>query len=183
MCMRMTTCYASKTCLPQNDGNLTRHTYKFVHSQEWINCDSSKNLDSKKWIRSDSRSNLKKSNTAVQEYITWTQIVQCKYYGFSDYKPITGTIVTPEQTLAVPNGLQKTIYTAFQEVKPLVGTEVHSDEDVKRILSLKGQIQAARNIEKGKFPEIRRLTDRIGVPVMDNGRKRKALIEPRTTTE
>ena len=63
-----------------------------------------------------------------------------KYYGFSDYKPITGTIVTPEQTLAVPNGLQKTIYTAFQEVKPLVGTEVHSDEDVKRILSLKGQI-------------------------------------------
>ena len=63
-----------------------------------------------------------------------------KYYVFSDYKPITGTIVTPEQTLAVPNGLQKTIYTAFQEVKPLVGTEVHSDEDVKRILSLKGQI-------------------------------------------
>ena len=46
----------------------------------------------------------------------------------------------PEQTLAVPNGLQKTIYTAFQEVKPLVGTEAHSDEDVKRILSLKGQI-------------------------------------------
>ena len=106
-----------------------------------------------------------------------------KYYAFSDYKPITGTIVTPEQTLAVPNGLQKTIYTAFQEVKPLVGTVVHSDEDVKRILSLKGQIQAARNIEKGKFPEIRRLTDQIGVPVMDNGRKRKALIEPRTTTE
>ena len=53
---------------------------------------------------------------------------------------ITGTIVTSEQTLAVPNGLQKTIYTAFQEVKPLVGTVVHSDEDVKRILSLKGQI-------------------------------------------
>ena len=42
--------------------------------------------------------------------------------------------------VAVPNGLQKTIYTAFQEVKPLVGTVVHSDEDVKRILSLKGQI-------------------------------------------
>ena len=26
--------YASKTSLPQNDGNLTRQTYKFVHSQE-----------------------------------------------------------------------------------------------------------------------------------------------------
>ncbi|WP_296069064.1 hypothetical protein [uncultured Gemmiger sp.] len=42
--------------------------------------------------------------------------------------------------VAVPNGHQKTICTAFQEVKALVGTEVHSDEDVKRILSLKGQI-------------------------------------------
>ena len=27
MCMWMTTCYASKTRLPKNDGNLTRHTY------------------------------------------------------------------------------------------------------------------------------------------------------------
>ena len=34
MCMWMTTCYASKTRLPQNDGTLTRQTYKFVHSQE-----------------------------------------------------------------------------------------------------------------------------------------------------
>ena len=41
----------------------------------------------------------------------------------------------------------------------------------------------SQTIEKEKFPEIRRLTDQIGVPVMDNGRKRKALIEPRTTTE
>ena len=89
---------------------------------------------------------------------------------------------SPERLL-LPNRLQKTIYTAFQEVKPLVGTEVHSDEDVKRILSLKGQIQAARNIEKGKFPEIRRLTDQVGLPEMDNGRKRKALIEQRTTTK
>lgn len=111
-----------------------------------------------------------------------------KYYGFSDCKPITGTIVTPEQTLAVPNSLQKTIYTAFQEVKPLVGIEVHSDEDVKRILSLKGQIQAARNIEEGKFPEIGRLTDQIKVPEVDTkkttyGSKRKAPIEQRMTAE
>ena len=54
MCMWMTTCYASKTSLPQSDGNLTRQTYKFVHSQEWITSDSSKNLNSKKWINSDS---------------------------------------------------------------------------------------------------------------------------------
>lgn len=87
-----------------------------------------------------------------------------KYYGHSDYKPITGTVVTPEHSLAVPNGLQKTIYDAFQTVKPLIGVETCSEEDARQILSLKGQIQAACNIEDGKFPEIRRLTNQIKVP-------------------
>lgn len=87
-----------------------------------------------------------------------------KYYGPSDYKPITGTVVTPEYSLAVPNGLQKTIYDAFQTVKPLIGVETCSEEDARQILSLKGQIQAACNIEDGKFPEIRRLTNQIKVP-------------------
>lgn len=84
-----------------------------------------------------------------------------RYYGPSDYKPITGTVVTPEHSLVVPNGLQKTIYNAFQTVKPLIGAEICSEDDTKRILSLKGQIQAARNIEEGKFPEIGRLTNQI----------------------
>lgn len=87
-----------------------------------------------------------------------------KYYGPSDYKPITGTVVTPEHSLAVPNGLQKTIYDAFQTVKPLIGVETCSEEDARQILSLKGQIQAACNIEAGKFPEIKRLTNQIKVP-------------------
>lgn len=86
-----------------------------------------------------------------------------KYYGPSDYKPITGTVVTPGHFLVVPNGLQKTIYNAFQAVKPLIGAETCSEEDAKQILSLKGQIQAARNIEKGKFPEVGRLTNQIKV--------------------
>ncbi|MFR4987623.1 reverse transcriptase family protein [Anaerotruncus colihominis] len=87
-----------------------------------------------------------------------------KYYGPSDYKPITGTVVTPEHSLAVPNGLQKTIYDTFQTVKPLIEVETCSEEDARQILSLKGQIQAACNIEDGKFPEIRRLTNQIKVP-------------------
>lgn len=87
-----------------------------------------------------------------------------KYYGPSDYKPITGTVVTPKQSLVVPNGLQKTIYDAFQAVKPLIGTETCSEEDAKQILSLKGQLQAARNIEEGKFPETGRLTSQIKTP-------------------
>lgn len=87
-----------------------------------------------------------------------------KYYGSFDYKPITGTVVTPKGSLAVPNKLQKTIYDAFQSVKSHVDSKTCSEEDAKQILSLKGQIQAARNIEAGKFPEISRLTAQINVP-------------------
>lgn len=97
-----------------------------------------------------------------------------KYYGPSDYKPITGTIVTPKQSLAVPNGFQKTIYNAFQEIKPFIGIETCSEEFVKQMLSLKGQIQVARNIEQEKFPEIFRLTSQIEIPSMEISQKQKA---------
>ena len=99
-----------------------------------------------------------------------------KYYGPSDCKPITGTVVTPKQSLAVPNGLQKTIYDAFQAAKPLVGTESCSEENAKQILSFKGQIQAARNIEEGKFPEIGRLTNQIKMPESQTVSKRKGYV-------
>lgn len=105
-----------------------------------------------------------KIDRVLRRYGHKPKYTKVKYYGSSDYKSITGTIITPKQTLAVPNGLQKTIYNAFQEVKPLIGTEVRSEEDAKQILSLKGQIQAARNIEDGKFPEIKRLTNQIRTP-------------------
>ena len=99
-----------------------------------------------------------------------------RYYGPSDYKPITGTVVTPKQTLVVPNGLQKTIYNAFQTVKPLINAETCSEEDAKQILSIKGQIHAARNIEEGKFPEILRLTNQIECPDIAVPQKQKKVI-------
>lgn len=83
------------------------------------------------------------------------------YYSAADYKPITGTVVTPQQTLVVPNSLQKTIYEGFQEIKDASMKPVCSAEEEKRLLSLKGQIQAARNIEEGKFPEILRISSQI----------------------
>lgn len=84
-----------------------------------------------------------------------------KYYSPSDYKYITGTIVTPKQTLAVPNVLQKTIYDKFQNVKSNISDATYSAEKAKQILSLKGQLQAARNIEPKKFLEITRLINNI----------------------
>lgn len=98
-----------------------------------------------------------------------------KYYAPSDYKPITGTIITPDQTLAVPNGLQETVYNAFQGLKPAMDNATCSAEEAKSILSLKGQIQAARNIEEGKFPEILRLTSQIRVPDIKTTTKKKPL--------
>lgn len=103
-----------------------------------------------------------------------------KYYGPSDYKPITGTVVTPEHSLVVPNGLQKTIYNAFQAVKPLIGAETCSEEDAKRILSLKGQIQAARNIEEEKFPDIGRLTNQIKMSSSQSTSRRKNRVRRRS---
>lgn len=87
-----------------------------------------------------------------------------KYYAPSEYKPITGTVITPQQTLVVPNSLQKTVYDAFQKLKPTIGKSICTAEEAKEIQSLMGQIQAARNIEDGKFPEILRLTNQIKTP-------------------
>lgn len=84
-----------------------------------------------------------------------------KYYSKGKSVPITGTIVTGQHELKVPNRLQKRVYDDFQELKSLDGKEL-SDDEVRKLNSLKGRIQASRNIEDGKFPEIDRLVNLIG---------------------
>lgn len=83
-----------------------------------------------------------------------------KYYSKGKSVPITGTIVTGQHELKVPNRLQKRVYDDFQELKYLVGKEL-SDIEIRKLNSLKGRILASRNIEEGKFPEINRLTNFI----------------------
>lgn len=58
-------------------------------------------------------------------------------------------------------GIRKIICDDFQELKYLDGKGL-SDVEIKKLNSLKGRIQASRNIEEGKFPEINRLTNLIG---------------------
>lgn len=84
-----------------------------------------------------------------------------KYYSHGEFVPITGTIVTKDHELKVPNRLQKRVYDDFQEVKNYKGRKL-TQEEQKKINSLKGRIQASENIEPGKFPEIKRLTKLIG---------------------
>ncbi len=84
-----------------------------------------------------------------------------KYYSHGEFVPITGTVVTRNHELKVPNRLQKRVYNDFQEVKNYKGKKL-TQEEQKKINSLKGRIQASENIEPGKFPEIKRLTKLIG---------------------
>ena len=83
-----------------------------------------------------------------------------RYYSRKKAKPITGTIVTADHTLDVTNQLQEKIYNNFQELKKLSkqGKPEHIE---KAALTLTGQIQAARNIDGVRFPEIERLTGAI----------------------
>lgn len=84
-----------------------------------------------------------------------------KYYSKNDPKPITGTIVTKDNTLVTPNKLQEKIYKGFQDIKKLDAHD-NSEESIKKIYTLQGRIQASRNIEENKkFPEIERITKQI----------------------
>ncbi len=83
-----------------------------------------------------------------------------KYYSKGKSVPLTSTIVTRNHKLKVPNSLQKRVYDDFQDFKYLSGGNL-SETQIKRLNSLKGRIQASRNIEKGKFAEISRLTNLV----------------------
>lgn len=80
-----------------------------------------------------------------------------KYYSKTKAKPITGTVVTPNHELDVPNKLQKKIYDNFQYAKELSGqNEVERTAKITR--TIRGQIQASREIDPLRFPEIIRMT-------------------------
>lgn len=83
-----------------------------------------------------------------------------RFYSKKKPKLITGTIVTPEHTLDIPNRLQRKIYNNLQEVKQLTKTEDFKQLN-KTTQTLLGQIQAAKTIDRKRFPEIERLTKEI----------------------
>ena len=87
--------------------------------------------------------------------------IKIKYYSKNEPKPITGTIVTKNNTLVTPNKLQEKVYKGFQDIKNLDIND-NSEETIKKIAALQGRIQASRNIEENKkFPEIERITNQI----------------------
>lgn len=84
-----------------------------------------------------------------------------KYYSKNEDKPITGTIVTSHNILVAPNKLQHKVYNGLQDIKNPNPNDT-TEETIKKINTLKGRIQASRNVEgEEKFPEIERITNII----------------------
>lgn len=80
------------------------------------------------------------------------------YYGARTNKMITGTVVTADNRLDIPNSLQKKIYDGFQEIKNVTTYGEVNEQNYKKVQSLSGRILAARAIDQYRFPEISRLT-------------------------
>lgn len=87
-----------------------------------------------------------------------------KFYSKDTAKPITGTIVTPNHDLDVPNSLQKKVYDNFQSLKVL-DEQGKMEEAARTKQKLIGQIQASRNIDDRRFPEISRITNAISTEI------------------
>ena len=80
-----------------------------------------------------------------------------KYYSKGDTKPITGTIVTPDNQLDIPNSLQSKVFNGFKELKVLTLDSDINEETVRKYSTVCGQIQAANSIDSGRFREIGRI--------------------------
>ncbi len=86
-----------------------------------------------------------------------------KYFSKGKPVPITGTIVTKNHELKTPISLQHKIYLNFQYIKSFQNATIKKEDDIKKLIRLKGQIQSVRNIEKDKFPEILRIANTMKV--------------------
>lgn len=98
---------------------------------------------------------MREIELTLRQYGHRLKFPKVRYYSKNDNKPITGTIVTCNHTLDVPNSLQEKVYTGFQKAK-------HNERNnMEEIQTLLGRIQAAANINPNRFTEIRRLTPKL----------------------
>lgn len=112
-----------------------------------------------------------------------------KFYSKNAAKPVTGTIVTSNHDLDVPNSLQKKVYDNFLSLK-ILGEQGKMEEAAKTKQKLIGQIQASRNIDESRFPEISRITNAISAestpstkPVARSVYRKKARIKIKVSTD
>lgn len=118
---------------------------------------------------------IRKIDCILRKFKQKPKYSKIKYHHPSDYKPVTGTVISPNQTLLTPNSLQHKIYIGFIKLKPKLfeNNEALSNEEGKELQSLNGRIQAARNIEEGKYPELKRIIHNSQAAIRYNGKRKK----------
>ena len=79
-----------------------------------------------------------------------------RYYSKDKPKPITGTIITIDNKLDVPNRLRSQIYEKFQKNKTTRNSGIDIAEFSHELTVLNGQVQAARNVKPGIYQDISR---------------------------
>lgn len=80
-----------------------------------------------------------------------------KYFPESKHKLVTGVVITENHELVVANNLRKKIYEGA--IHQLNADKHSSPVSVKELRKLKGQLQAARNVDPRIFPEVTRFVD------------------------
>ena len=104
---------------------------------------------------------IRQIDIALRKFGHRPKYQKIKYYSKDSPKLITGVVVTQDHTLDIPNSLQRSIYTNFQDIKHLRNQAIIEENDRISLRRLRGQIQAARNIDYKRFPEINRITAQI----------------------
>ena len=93
-------------------------------------------------------------NLILRKYGHKLKISKTKYYRPNMYKLITGVAVSPDNELYASNNLRNKIVTNFKQCKK----EDFNDE--KLIVTLNGQLQAAKLVNENIFPEVRKIVRR-----------------------
>lgn len=90
-----------------------------------------------------------------------------KYFPKKSHKLITGVVVSNDHRLLVANNLQNKIYHGAMEHLDLSSQGKVPLE--KELRSLKGRLQAARNVNSKVFPEINRMVDNVLLNIANKG--------------
>lgn len=117
-----------------------------------------------------------KVDIVLRKYGHKPKYKKVKYYSKNDFKPITGTIVTADHTLEVPNSLQKRIYDDFQTAKEFDSTNL-SPEQNEQVIALKGRLSAVHQIKPNKFPQITQIISEKKVSPINNDQHKPTAVK------
>lgn len=106
----------------------------------------------------------KEIDIELRRYGHKPKYTKVKYYPKNSHKLITGVVVSKNHQLLVANNLQKKIYSGAMNIKKAtINNQSMKNFNLnKEYLSIKGRLQAAKQVNSSIFPEINRLIEKEG---------------------